>query len=223
MRNKNRAVLTILWLSVIMVVIALCVGCQSGAQNPPPAKPDDSAKKPVVIVSKTPDKSPTPQQSDEPEPIINSTFKRRSERDPFIPVVKKEEPVQPGTPTAAPPVSPTPGTGSTPKPGATETPKKPAGIVEVKPEQIGVSVVGIMKVDGGYKAILNSKDGSNIVAVGEKVGDWVVTGIDTQAVFLRNKGYKVKLSIPKDNLGKGGTPPAGGKVPKGQPRPAPKR
>jgi hypothetical protein len=113
-----------------------------------------------------------------------------------------------------------------------ETPKQGGKTFDVSTD-IGVTISGIMRVGGGYRAILNGSGGSSyIVTTGEMVGDYTVTSINARSVVLTYKKggniYRATLKLKSDHgsSGKGGgTAPktdAGPRAPGGEaPPPAP--
>jgi len=209
-RNKTGKLLSVMWIPVLLMILAVCIGCQQQA-------PVEEAKAPVVIESKTPEPSPTPTaEAPEPEAVISANFTPKSTKDPFVPVVRRQ-----GEETAAPPPVTPDTTGEPGPPSATaegpsgegadigptaeETPRGPQIITE---KEAGVSVTGIMRIGGRYSAILSSEKRSYIVKSGQKLGDWVVSGISAKSVTLSGKGYKAILKLPdemKALKGKSGT------------------
>ncbi|MCD4782271.1 MAG: hypothetical protein K8T10_00420 [Candidatus Eremiobacteraeota bacterium] len=198
MRNKTGKLLSVMWIPVLLMILAVCIGCQQEA-------PKEEAKAPVVIESKTPEPSPTSTvEAQEPDVVISANFVPKSTKDPFVPVVRRQ-----GEEAAPPPVVtpgdsagvPGPPSGGTELPsgeevpGAEETPKGPQVIGE---KEAGVYVTGIMRIGGRYSAILSSEKRSYIVKSGQKLGDWVVSGITQKNVTLSGKGYKAILKLPDE-------------------------
>lgn len=198
MRNKTGKLISVMWIPVLLMILAICIGCQKEA-------PKEEAKAPVVIESKTPEPSPSPTvEAPEKAAIISANFMPKSTKDPFIPVVRRQ-----GEEASPPPVVTSGETGGVPGPptasaegppsegelGAEETSRGPQIITE---KEAGVYVTGIMRIGGRYSAILSSEKRSYIVKSGHKLGDWVVSGITQESVTLSGKGYKAVLKLPDE-------------------------
>ncbi len=200
-RNKFR-ILMGLWLPLMVLALILAVGCQ-GKKASTPKETASPQEKVEIAESSSPTVSPTETPTEAPKPITGK-FKRRTNRDPFIPVVakpsrkrkghKKPKPVaiiKPATPTPA--VKPSP---------VKKEPEKPE-IVEIGEREAGVRISGIMKVPGGYRAILTSTSGRSYnVRPGMKVGDWTVAQITSNSVILKAEGYIARLKL-EENIGPG--------------------
>lgn len=213
-----------LWLPILLIVFLLVfpVGCQQG-KTTPVEKPETQETKAEITDEAEPEVEETETPVSRP---ITGEFKRKSNRDPFIPVVgKPQEKVAERRPQPKPepqPKEPDEMTQPQPKPQKPEKPQEPQ-IMEISEEEAGVRISGIMRVNGGYRAILTSKGGrSYTVSPGQKVGDWTVAQINNKSVVLKAEGYVAKLKLPED-VGAPGKK-AGGKEPeKGPQAPEPPR
>ncbi|MCE1248069.1 MAG: hypothetical protein LWY06_15620 [Firmicutes bacterium] len=246
MTKKSSKILPVIWIPVLLLILMVqFLGCQS-APPPPPAAPAPDAAKAQVDIKASPaataktDASPSPSATvaeEDSGPIIPTTFKPKSKKDPFVPVVPgaQDAAAQQQTPTPVVEDTKTPEDGKKgtvkqvhqPKPQV----KKGPTLIEVKEGDVGVTISGIMQVGGGYKAILNGAGGSSyIVATGEPVGDYTVSSITARSVVLvYKKGgvtYKATLKL-KANTGSpgkgGGTAPktdSGPKAPVGEAPPS---
>jgi Tfp pilus assembly protein PilP len=170
-------------LAIITVMFLMITGC-SGSK-PAPTPTNDEA--PVEVTEEVPviDESPVEVVVVQDKPITG-IYTRRTNRDPFaIPGVAVGIDI------------PTPNFGGE-ETTTTEIVKKPGttGPIYVSPEDIGVSVSGIMQTGGKYRAIITSKSGRDyMVSAGEEVGEWTVAQINADSVMLKAKNFYSKLVL----------------------------
>lgn len=194
----------------LLAAFLFFVGCQSGGGTPatttaaakkaPPATATakagtatPTAEAPATALAPT--ESPTP--TEEESASIIGKMTRRTNRDPFIPVVSNPDAVKVVV-------------KETRKPGG-----KPTKIVPEKPQDKEIDpqiqVTGITAMSHGYMAILKSNSGkSYMVSQGQKVGDWNVSSVTKTQVILKAPGYIARLNL-KEASSEGKTGKAGGK------------
>lgn len=227
--KKTRINLLAIWVPVLLVAFLFMVGCQSGGDATPP---EDTPSADVSIKDTETADTETADAAEEPEkkPMrpITGKYTRKSKRDPFVPVVGRPEPNQPNQPIAANTPQPVQTVTETIQPDnpddtpkeVVKTVKKTPAAQEIDETQAGVRVAGIMRVGGGYAAILTSANKSYNVKTGEKIGDWTVASVTAKEVVLKAPGYIARLKLKDPNAPK--VPgPGGGKKDDGPAPPPP--
>ena len=218
MKQSNLRIVKLMLIPVLLVAFLLFSGVGCGGNKPPTPAATTAAPSDTVDDTKDDTTAPEPTptiEEDTPTPI-SGDFKRRTKRDPFIPVVQPHKENVPVPTVVA--VNPNP---------IDDTPVMPTktGPTEIDASTVGVEVTGIMRVGGGYQAILTGSGGkSYLVRVGQKLGDYKVAQITRDMVVLKTNDYIARLRLKEDIKTPGGKKPgqpndAGPKAPAPPPQP----
>lgn len=206
MKVKHYKIVSLLWVSILLLTLLAYAGCAKKPPAPAANVPTDTAAATAVTESPI-EASPTPEEE---TPVVTGDFRRKSNRDPFIPPIKPwEDPNKP-----KPPVVITTQTTAAP----TRVISKGPQTIEVGPETVGIEVAGIMKVGSGYTAILTNKATKKgyVVSTGQKLGEWTVASITADTVTLKatqNKNIYVARLILKEDFKTTGPGPKAGNIP----------
>ncbi len=190
-------------LLMVAFLVFVGVGCGGNKQPPAPEKPADTAVDTAEDTVEDTDPAegeldliPDDPAEEEDTTPLTGEYQRKSQRDPFIPVVEAPQ-------------------KNVPKPAVVEVEKPPidegpimptrTGPVEIDGATVGVQVSGIMAVGGGYQAILTGAGGrSYMVSTGQKLGDYTVSQITRDTVVLTTSDYIARLRL-KEDIGSPGT------------------
>lgn len=186
--------------------LALCAACGGGGGTEGTASPDAGATPAVsgevqvteeeaVAEAETPVAEATPERR---APQVRSVGRVR---DPFVnPTVSAVE-APPQVPSTTPTTA-APGSGAASTQGAASVPGQIPGQVKAptKPvmPQPDVVVTGVVRSARGNRAILRGPEGPEIVVVGQKLGEFVVSAIDVKGVTLSWKGHRVQVPFERE-------------------------
>jgi len=184
--------------------LALCAACGGGGGADETTSPDAGAS---PAVSGEVQVTEEEMVSETDAPVAQATPARRVPqirsagrvRDPFVnpTAIGLEEAAAPGevtTPAVAQTKTgePAASTGATGYPSAFKKPTKP---VVPQPD---VVVTGVLRSPGGNRAILSGPEGSEIVVVGQKVGEFRVAAIEAKGVTLSWKDHRIQVPFERE-------------------------